>query len=129
MGALCWGTSKYWVSDLGARQAPVPTHENRKSPTGALWCKLHTRCELHPREGAQRLFRAQLIPSRILTPFPFPLAVLIRVPSYTPRSCIPVMVHDGVEPSWSSLLDTESYSVRVLQASQCVRHVQCSLLH
>lgn len=31
------------------------------------------------------------------------------------HGCIPVMVHDGVEPSWSSLLDTESYSVRVLQ--------------
>ena len=26
------------------------------------------------------------------------------------------MVHDGVEPTWHSLLDTESYSLRVAQA-------------
>ena len=33
-----------------------------------------------------------------------------------PRSCIPVMIHDSVEPSWASLLDTDSYTLRVAQA-------------
>jgi hypothetical protein len=30
-------------------------------------------------------------------------------------SCIPVLIHDGVEPSWNSILDVASYSVRIAE--------------
>ena len=36
-------------------------------------------------------------------------------PSLPACSCIPVLIQDGVEPTWSNLLDTGSYSVRILQ--------------
>ena len=46
-----------------------------------------------------------------------PLHTTVRPPhpSLPACSCIPVLIQDGVEPTWSNLLDTGSYSVRILQ--------------